>query len=291
LLPYTNSYDQAASSALTANNPTTGQWSDVAIAPDGSTGWWQKTGAEPLGQIFIWGISDTPDLAAYGLIDAQLCNNTGAGCVAPSTASVTAALNSATKDSAGLLIVDPAKAGKGGYPLVQVTYAAVPTNQRAAALNDYAALIAYATGAGQTPGVAPGDLPPGYLPLPASLRAQAQAAVARLRAIANPSPSPSHSHSATPSPTPSGSTSPTSASSQPGGSATQPAPTPGIVSSLGYVTSPPTAQLAATNTPGKSVGTIRWVLLAVLLAGAACAAIGGALRYARAPRWLHRMRP
>ena len=85
------------------------------LAPDGSVGWWDKTGTEPLGQIFIWGISDTADLAAYGLIDAQLCSDAGTSCVAPSTASLTAALAlGQTPDSAGLLQVNPASPGAGG---------------------------------------------------------------------------------------------------------------------------------------------------------------------------------
>jgi hypothetical protein len=39
------------------------------------------------------------------------------------------------------------------------------------------------------------------------------------------------------------------------------------------------------------VGGIRWVLLAVVLAGAVSAALGAVLRYGRVPRWLQRMRP
>jgi hypothetical protein len=302
LLPYTDNYDSAASSVLSAVNNTTGEWDQMATAPDGSTGWWGKIGIEPLGEIFIWGISDTPDLAAYGLIDAQMCNDAGTACVAPSTASVTTALNSATKDSAGLLQVNPTRPGNGGYPLVQVTYAAVPTNQSAAALNDYADLIAYAAGQGQTPGVQPGDLPPGYLPLPASLKNQAQAVVARLRALAHPTPPPTHSHSPTPPPTsgstppPSGSTTPLSTPSsttpQPSSSASpsQPNPTAGPTTP-GLAISPPSAQLTGTTTPRQGVGGIRWVLLAVVLAGAVSAALGAVLRYARLPSWLQRMRP
>ena len=303
LLPYTDNYDTAASSALAAFNSTTLQWDTTATAPDGSSGWWGKIGVEAIGKIFDWGVSDTPALAAFGLIDAQLCNDAGTACVAPSTASVTTALNSATKDSAGLLEVNPAKPGNGGYPLVQVTYAAVPTNQSAAALNDYASLIAYAAGPGQTPGVVAGDLPPGYLPLSASLRAQAQAVVARLRAIASPTPSPTHSHSPTPPPTSGsppvspGSTTPPSTTPQPSGSPpgaspSQPNPTPGASASApGLAISPPSAQLAGTTTPRQGVGGIRWVLLAVVLAGAVSATLGAVLRYGRVPPWLQRMRP
>jgi hypothetical protein len=197
LLPYTNNYDSAAAAVLSADNTDeSGGWDTSAIAPDGSLGWWQEAGVEPIGQTWMWAADDTPDLAAYGLVPAQLCNDAGTTCVGPSVASVTAAVNSATADSSGLLEVNPANPGTGGYPLTQIIYAAVATNQSAAALSEYANLISYAAGAGQTTGTAPGDLPPGYLPLPSSLGSQAQAVVTQLQALASPSPSASASSSA-----------------------------------------------------------------------------------------------
>jgi hypothetical protein len=290
LLPYVNSYDEAGSDLLTANNTTSGQWDNFATGPDGSLGWWDKNGAEPIGQTFIWGLSDTPDLAAYGLIDAQLCGDSGANCVAASTASLTAALNSAKPDTAGLLQVDPASPGTGGYPLTVVTYAAVATNQSAAALTAYAKLVAYAAGAGQTPGVSPGDLPPGYLPLPANLKAQAQSVAAKLLADAKASPSPSPS---TTSPTaPAGTTTPASGGTSPAssGSSQLTLPISSATPTTGLSISPPSAELAATRTSPQPVGAIRWALLVVVLAGAACAAGGTALRSASVARWLRRAR-
>jgi hypothetical protein len=293
LLPYVNSYDQAASNVLTADNPTTGTWDDLATAPDGSAGWWDKNGAEPIGHIFIWGISDTADLAAYGLIDAKLCSNSGTNCVGPSVASLTTALASAKPDSAGLLQVNPASPGAGGYPLVQVTYAAVDTTRPAADLTDYADLIAYAAGAGQTAGVAPGDLPPGYLPLTASLKAQALAVVAKLRADAGGSASPSASPTVVATTPAAGSS---VASSGTGQSATtspsgQLLPTVSSSPTVGLSITPPSAELAATTTQRQPVGAIRWALLVVVLAGAACAAGGTVLRSAGVARWLRRARP
>jgi hypothetical protein len=278
LLPYVNSYEQAAADVLTADDPATiGSWDPTAVSPAGTPGYWEKVGTEVIGQTFMWGISDTGDMAADGLIDAQLCSDSGTNCVGPSTASLTAALDSATPDSAGLLEVNPADPGSGGYPLTQVTYAAVATDVPAADLTDYANLIAYAVGAGQTPGVAPGDLPPGYLPLTASLKAQALTVVAELRADAGASPASSTSASA-PSLTSS------SASTGAGTAAVGLAPpsTPGITG--------PAAQTAALMTPRQPVGAIRWALLAVVIAGAACALGGTVLRSAGVARWLHRMR-
>jgi hypothetical protein len=288
LLPYVNNYDQAASDIVTGQDPSAAGWDPQAVAPDGTQGWWDKTGVEPVGEIFVWGISDTPDLAAYGLIAADLCSDSGTNCVAPSTASLTTALDAAKPDSAGLLEVNSADPGTGGYPLTQVTYAAVPTDQSAAALNSYADLIAYAVGAGQTAGVAPGDLPPGYLPLTASLKAQALAVVAKLRADAGGSTSPSASptKSATSSRAVAGGTvPPASGTGQLTPTAASATPT------VGLSLTPPSAQLAATTTQRQPVGPIRWTLLVVVLAGAACAAGGTALRSAGGARWLRRMRP
>ncbi|HSR86366.1 MAG TPA: hypothetical protein VLM11_19490 [Streptosporangiaceae bacterium] len=289
LLPYVNSYDQAASSVLTANNPTTGAWDDQILSPSGKTGWWDKNGAEPLGHIFIWGISDTADLAAYGLVDAQMCDNSGANCVVPSVASITTALNSAKPDSAGLLQVNPASPGAGGYPLVQVTYAAVDTARSAADLTAYANLIAYAGGTGQTAGVAPGDLPPGYLPLTASLKAQAASVVATLRADAKGSTSPSPSPA--PSSAPTGSTAPTTTGGSASASSGQLTPTvSSSTATTGLSILPAPAQLTSSRTARQPLGGIRWALLVVVMAGAACAAGGTALRSASVARWLRRLR-
>ena len=50
-----------------------------------------------------------------------------------------------------------------------VVYAAIPTSGLPAAdATDYAALLTFAAGPGQTPGSGVGQLPPGYLPLTAA---------------------------------------------------------------------------------------------------------------------------
>jgi hypothetical protein len=281
LLPYVNDYQSAASQVLTGNDPATTDWNALAVAPDGTDGWWGKAPIEVQGSRWIWGIADTPDLAAFGLIASQLCDDAGNNCVAPSTASVTAALGSAKRDSAGLLQIDPGKVPSGAYPLVQVVYAAVPTNQDPAALNAYADLIADAAGPGQVAGAAPGDLPPGYLPMPANLTAQALSVVSQLRADASGqspgSPSPTSTSA-------SGGTTP-----QPGGSLS-----PGLGTSSSspqpFNVRPPGAVLASSTTQRQPVGPIRWALLVVVIAGAACAVGGTLLRTARVPRWLHRAR-
>jgi hypothetical protein len=293
LLPFVNNYDQAAIDVLTGNDPVEVTWNSVAVAPDGSLGWWERNPQEKAGNTFMWGISDTPDLARYGLIDAQLCDDSGANCVGPSTASLAAALDSAKPDSAGLLQVNPASPGSGGYPLTQVTYAAVATNQPAADLIADANLIEYAVGNGQTSGVAPGQLPPGYLPFSAagsvgaSLKAQAMDVVKQLQTDASSSTSPSGGTSGTTTgntgsgAATSGGTAGSSASGQLAPALSQPV-SPGITA--------PRAQLAAARTGRQPVGAVRWVLLAVVVAGAACAVGGTVLRSDSVARWLRQMR-
>jgi hypothetical protein len=202
LLPVETNFDQAAAAVLSAaDSGNTKTWDPSAKAADGTSGWFDTVGTELPGETFLWTVNDMPDLAAYGLLSAALCNTAGADCVQPSTADVTAALKSATADSAGLLQVNPAKVPAGAYPLVDVVYAAVPTNQSASLLTDYANFISYAAGKGQTAGTAPGDLPPGYLPLTSSLQAQAQSVVTKLKTLAaatgKPSGSPTTSARAT----------------------------------------------------------------------------------------------
>jgi hypothetical protein len=321
LLPQYLDFDTAASSVLAANDKSLplGSWSPNTLDPGtGVQGYWTAVGVEPPGQIFMWTVADLPDIARYGLIPADLCAPSGTNCVAPSVASVTKTLNSATTDSQGLVEINPAKIPSGGYPLVDVVYAAVPTNQKAADLTAYANLIKYAVTQGQTEGSALGDLPPGYLPLTSALQTDALRVVAKLQALANPTPSHSPTtptHSATtqtttqaPPATRTQSTTPTSSASTTPTSSTSPTPAVGASatptttrggaglptssspSTQGPVTLAPSAELAGGTTPRQSPGPIRWALIAVLIIGAAGVLGGTVLRSGRMPRWLIRGR-
>jgi hypothetical protein len=223
----------------------------------------------------MWTITDSANLASYGLVPADLCDAAGNNCVSPDTTSIATALSTAKADSAGLVHVNPAAPGAGGYPLVDVTYAAVRTNQAPSALADFATLIEFAAGQGQTQGVAPGQLPDGYLPLPDNLRAQATTAAATLRADENPPPP-------TTAPSPSDTGSPaavTSPTGNTGPGATNPNPT--TTPNTPTVGKPATSQeplktLAVRYTPGTPLSMARWVFLGVLIAGV-IGALGGIL--------------
>lgn len=300
LLPPVDSFDIAASQVLTGTNKSLGNWNPLLTAPDQSTGWWDTQPPMPPAQRFVWGFADTSAMAAFGLIPASLCtgdgaDGTGTGCVSLSTDTVAAALRTAKPDSAGLLHVDPAKAGAGGYPLVDVIYAAVPVSQSAAQLKNYADLISFATSSGQVAGSAAGNLPPGYLPLPANLRQQAQSVVTQLRKLAGGQPT----QSPTTNPPTStsnggnggngggaGSTSgiTTGYTTKPGTST--PSVTPGPSAPATPSIEPPAVQLVSGTTPKQNVGSVRWAIIAVVLAGLVSAGSGILLRSGRLPRLL-----
>jgi hypothetical protein len=372
LLAVQNNYDQAASTVLQGSDSALVPiWNPNGTAPDGSQGYWGSVGAEPPGSTFIWAANDMPDLAAYGLIAAALCDASGSNCVQPSVDSVSAALSSATTDSAGLLQVDPATVPTGAYPLTDVIYAAVPTDQSATALSNYADFISYAAGQGQTEGSSQGDLPAGYLPLTSGLQAQAQSVVTQLRALASgtssstttPTPSPSNtqqqtttgggstttgggtttggastttgggstttgggtttggastttggvttggqtpttsatqpaaSSACTPTASPSATASPTGTASPSQTAAGTAAPTGTACASgsptptVAFDVLPPAAQAAADGkTPGTAVGSVRTVLIIVLIIGAAGALAGGLLRSGSVLALLRRFR-
>jgi hypothetical protein len=165
---------------------------------------------EPPGERGLFAVLDQADAAAYHFPTAEILNAKGRY-VAPSLRSMTAALSSLRDTGTGQKVTQDVsydKQSAGAYPLTMVIYAMVPTSgvstKKAAAI---ARFLSFITGPGQTPGVQPGTLPLGYLPLPAKLRAQAQHAISLVltRKGNHPSanhPSPSTSPSVSPSPPP-----------------------------------------------------------------------------------------
>jgi hypothetical protein len=201
---------------------------------------WQKdvTGNYPSdtpeipGQRALLAILDEADAAAFQFPTAAIPNAAG-DYVQPTNASMTAALADMTSNGSGAEQVNLNNTNPAAYPLTMVIYAAVPTActppSKASAI---ARFLDYAAGAGQVQGDQPGELPAGYLPLPASMRAQTdkaasevahqgydqaacQAAEAASQTVpglsstgfptalpSTPGPSPSAQSTAVPSPTP-----------------------------------------------------------------------------------------
>jgi hypothetical protein len=119
------------------------------------------------------GLTPLADDERYDLQAASLQTNPGTF-VAPDNASLEAATD--------LLQPDPTSgtwpipydqfetgAGTSAYPGTLVVYAAIPTSGLPSTVaTDYADLLTFAAGTGQTPGEGVGQLPPGYLPLTAA---------------------------------------------------------------------------------------------------------------------------
>ncbi|MFF4897120.1 hypothetical protein [Streptomyces sp. NPDC001068] len=244
----------------------------------------------------VMAIVDAASAARYGLQTAALRNADG-NFVKPSVESLQAGVGDmkAYPDNSAVLKPDPSRAKGQAYPLTAVTYAAASVNQAAKDRKAYADLIRYAAGPGQTQGLAAGQLPPGYAPLPAKLRRQAEAAAADLErgdpgsdsSTGDPNANGSGGGAAggdtggnssgaggggsSAGGTSGGSSSSPSAAAAPNGSASP--------------SSGPQQNAAATRqgiTPGDILGVIRWVLLAVLFLGGISGLAGPVmLRYAQ----------
>ncbi|MDQ7903020.1 hypothetical protein RB614_00610 [Phytohabitans sp. ZYX-F-186] len=221
------------------------------------------------GSRFVMSVTDSASAARYGLFTAQLCkpkrDSLGKlvmpdDCRTPTDEAVNAAAATAVGSQVeGVKVVDPVKAWatQGAYPLTTVSYAIADTSEPVEARREYAKLLRYAAGSGQDPGEAWGQLPEGYVPLPAALREQTMIAASQLENWVTPTSPPADNSGgpdpgAAPAPTdgvPSGGATP---------SAGTPAPGP-----------PPSAAPAAQSqsTLGSPLGIIRFILIAALVMG------------------------
>jgi hypothetical protein len=131
----------------------------------------------------VMGITDAASASLNGLnmAELQLPNQPGVF-VAPTQATIAAAAQAevpvaSDKPAGSITAVDFSGFPTNAYPLTTTIYAAVNitnTTLDQATRNQYATLIDYAIGAGQTPGTSLGELPQGYAPLDSSQVAQAQ---------------------------------------------------------------------------------------------------------------------
>lgn len=164
---------------------------------------WKQTPRLAIGKQLGFTVTDAASATRYGLDTAILCNADGSRCSAPTTAAFQAAVPAMTAvGGTRLRQLDPtADLPSGAYPLTLLSYVAVPygdfdgdgTEDRdpetRGALSRY---VEFAATRGQDLGTAYGDLPPGYAPLPAGLRAEATdvAHVIAIRGGAAPTPIP-----------------------------------------------------------------------------------------------------
>ncbi|MGW1550262.1 hypothetical protein [Streptomyces sp. NPDC002346] len=168
--PYVDDMHAGALSTRRADTLWKSYWDALAVPPA-----YKSVGPQIVGSRFVISITDAASAARYSLQSAKLRNAAGKF-TAPTVTTLTTAAAGAAGDT--VHPVDPAGAkAKDAYPLAQLVYGAVrPAALTAGARKDYARLLNYAAGLGQTTGSDPGDLPPGYAPLSTALRTQARQA-------------------------------------------------------------------------------------------------------------------
>ena len=161
------------------------------------------------GERALFAILDQGDAAAFRFPVAKILNHSG-HYVAPSNKTMAAALPAMVGTGKNHVTqqVSYKKVAKDAYPLTMVIYAMVPTSHvKPAKASAIARFLQFVAGPGQTPGLQPGHLPPGYLPLTAKMRAQtmraAQLVLNQKGNSLHPKPTASPSPPASPSPAPS----------------------------------------------------------------------------------------
>ena len=232
------------------------------------TGNYPRDPAQIPGERGLFAILDEADAAAFRFPVAELLNDRGKY-VAPTRDSMTAALASmvATGSNHVTQTVDFAKQSRGAYPLTMIIYAMVPTSKtrasKAAAIADF---LDYVAGPGQHPGLNVGQLPPGYVPLTASLRAETLHAADLVRGQAGNNPASNHPTSG-PSPGggPSPGASPPSSSSSPAATST---PTP-------TAATPGAGVVTVALKSAQTAGLLRYAVPLLLIVGG-LASLGGA---------------
>lgn len=205
----------------------------------------------------------------YGLPTARLRNASGAF-VGATPAGLAAARDQMVGRADGVLLAAPEKVTGKGYPLTTMSYAVVdvaatsPSQNRA-----FATILDYAAGDGQRSGTAVGELPPGYAPLSAALKAQARAAAVLLRDPTSllPSPGPEASVPGAPLPVPLTS----------GGSGTL--PPVGQLQVLAPTAQLPPALASPVSLTGRAAATLPYLLPGLLLVAATCLLASRALRH------------
>jgi hypothetical protein len=213
---------------------------------------------EPSGSRALFAVMDNGDAADFDVPVAAIPNHAGRY-VEPTRAAMAAALKSMVTAGNGITQqVNLDSNNPAAYPLTMVVYAMVPTAGVPAAKADLIARwLRYVAGPGQLRGDLPGQLAPGYLPLPASMRAKTLAVANAVESggAAFQTPTPSlPTISATPTPTPSV------------------AATPSPTIALPVVT--PRLTTVAVRDP-ESAGLTRYALPVLLIFGSV-AALGGA---------------
>ncbi|MER8186596.1 hypothetical protein [Kitasatospora sp. NPDC094015] len=278
--PYANNMAEAARAAARGDTMARSEWDPSTIPAS-----LKKANPQAQGLRGILALTTTAQAARYGLSTAKLRNGAGEF-VGPTDAAMLAAANAATPTAVpDVPQVDPTGRTAGAYPLTTITYAAtVPSAIGATDGKAYADLLRYAVAEGQQPGIAIGQLPFGYVPLPEAMRARTRAVAQAVQDRAgkpesDPEPAPEEPATAPPPATVPRAAAP--------GTADEPAAPPPPAPAHTVVTLAPALPAAPAARTGRTeVGSLRLLLLGVLVAGLV-AGLAGIL----VPRLLRRRRP
>jgi len=155
---------------------------------------WKRALPQGIGTRSILSLTDTNSAARFGLQTARLSRAGDNGAtrrfIAANAAGLAAGVTSMRPRSEAS-VLEPAWSTNvaDAYPLTSITYAAIrPLSLDQTARDQYAALLDYAAGPGQVVGTDVGQLPAGYLPLPAALATQTRAAAVQVRTMQPPAP-------------------------------------------------------------------------------------------------------
>ncbi len=173
-MPYAQGLRDAARQTRAAHD---GAKVDKSSTPQTVEQYYKKSTPQVRGQRQFLSVTDSASAYQYGIQAARLSragdNSPDRTFIAPDTAGMNMAVRAMVpREEPAVLEPDPT--AKGAYPLTNLTYAAVtPLSLGEHERDEYADFIEYATGPGQEPGQALGQLPRGYTPLPGPLRVQA----------------------------------------------------------------------------------------------------------------------
>ena len=172
--PFTNDLDTSGYLVLRGDAQVAGSWDPLANPPR-----YAKTPRSLQGSQAVIGLTDSAASEKYQIVTADLKNPAGSfvGLSNDAMVAAAAAMTSSTAQTQTVgfdFSSDAARAATAAYPLTMPVYAAAnPYMTDAKARSSYATFIRYASGYGQEPGVALGQLPVGYAPIPDSWHQQA----------------------------------------------------------------------------------------------------------------------
>ena len=185
-MPYLRSMAETASVARTGADTARVLANTNAENP---SSYWRRDIPQASGAKAMLALTDSANAQRLGLQIARLSragdNGSSRQFVAADAAGLAAGVAS-MKARSQPTVLEPAPRDQppGAYPLTTIMYGAIrPLSQSTQARAEYAAFVEYATAQGQVQGSLIGQLPIGYLPLPAALQQRAVAALNEIRTL------------------------------------------------------------------------------------------------------------